>query len=191
MARAIPCTGNGRRIRPAASAPSEAGVHRPRLRSTWLVVPVALLAAFFPGPVFAQARTDATVIMSTHAQQRADQESYGYATAVIAGDMIYLSGIVAGQGPGETDLVPAYDRVFRQIGAALKRVGASLDDVVDMTTYHTDITAQIDTFAQVKKRHLTGLPPAWTAIDVDRLLPDAGLTEVKVVAHRRGAAVAK
>ena len=112
-------------------------------------------------------------------------------SAVIAGDMIYLSGIVAGQGPGETDLVPAYDRVFRQIGAALKRVGASLDDVVDMTTYHTDITAQIDTFAQVKKRHLTGLPPAWTAIDVDRLLPDAGLTEVKVVAHRRGAAVAK
>jgi enamine deaminase RidA (YjgF/YER057c/UK114 family) len=155
------------------------------------VLPVALLAAFFPGPVFAQARTEATVLMSTHKEQRADQERYGYATAVIAGDTIYLSGIVAGQAPGETDLVPAYDRVFRQIGAALKRAGATLDDVVDMTTYHTDITAQIEPFSEVKKRHFTGLPHAWTAIDVDRLLPDGGLTEVKVVAHRRGAAVAK
>jgi hypothetical protein len=46
-----------------ASVPGEAGVHRPRLRSTRLVLPVALLAAFFPGPVFAQARTEATVLI--------------------------------------------------------------------------------------------------------------------------------
>lgn len=52
---------NGRRPL-TASVPSEAGVHRPRLRSTRLALPVALLAVF-PGPVFAQARTEATVLI--------------------------------------------------------------------------------------------------------------------------------
>jgi hypothetical protein len=27
-------------------------------------------------------------------------------------------------------------------------------------------------------------PPAWTAIDVDRLLPDNGIAEIKIVARR-------
>ena len=79
----------------------------------------ALVATVFPGPVFGQARTESTVLMSTNEQARADQEQYGYADAVIAGDLIFLSGIVAGRAPGETDLVPAYERVFRHIGAFL------------------------------------------------------------------------
>jgi hypothetical protein len=31
-------------------------------------------------------------------------------------------------------------------------------------------------------------PPAWTAIDVDRLLPDGGIAEVKIIARRPTAA---
>jgi hypothetical protein len=46
-----------------APVPGEAGVHRPRLRSTTLALPAALPAAFFPEPVFAQARTEATVLI--------------------------------------------------------------------------------------------------------------------------------
>lgn len=149
---------------------------------------VSLAAATSPAAAGAQARTSETVLMSTNERARAFQERYGYADAVVAGDLIFLSGIVAGQAPGEASLTPAYERVFRQIGGILERAGASLADVVDVTTYHTDVTAQIDAYAEVQRRMLGAPPPAWTAIDVDRLLPDGGITEVKIVARRPAAA---
>ena len=120
----------------------------------------ALVATVFPGPVFGQARTESTVLMSTNERARADQEQYGYADAVIAGDLIFLSGIVAGRAPGETDLVPAYERVFRQIGAILKRAGAGYEDIVDITSFHTDVTAEIGALSEVQKRHLKSPPPS-------------------------------
>ena len=153
-----------------------------------LLLPLA--AAIVPAAAGAQARTDATVLMSTNERARADQERYGYADAVIAGDLVFLSGIVAGQAPGETTLTPAYERAFRVVGRILERAGASYADVVDVTTYHTDITAQIEAYAEVQRRFLGSPPPAWTAIDVDRLLPDAGITEIKIVARRRSAPAA-
>ena len=33
--------------------------------------------------------------------------------------------------------------------------------------------------------------PAWTAIDVDRLIPERGITEIKIVARRAAKAAAK
>ena len=154
-----------------------------------LLLTGSLAAALNPAAAGAQARTSDTVLMSTHEAMRADQERYGFSDAVIAGDLIFLSGIVAGQAPGETSLTPAYERVFRIIGRILERAGAGYGDVVDVTTFHTDITAQIEAYAEVQKRVLGGPPPAWTAIDIDRLLPDGGITEIKVVA-RRGARAA-
>jgi enamine deaminase RidA (YjgF/YER057c/UK114 family) len=153
-----------------------------------LLLTGSLAAALNPAAAGAQARTDQSVLMSTHEQARADQERFGYSDAVVAGDLIFLSGIVAGQAPGETSLTPAYERVFRIIGRILERAGAGYGDIVDVTTFHTDITAQIQAYSEVQKRFLGSPPPAWTAIDIDRLLPDGGITEVKIVARRSGTA---
>ena len=151
-----------------------------------LLLTGSLAAALNPAAAGAQTRTDQTVLMSTNEQARADQERYGYNDAVIAGDLIFLSGIVAGQAPGETSLTPAYERGFRMIGRILERSGAGFGDIVDVTSFHTDVVAQIDAYSEVQKRFLGSPPPAWTAIDVDRLLPDGGITEIKVVARRSG-----
>jgi enamine deaminase RidA (YjgF/YER057c/UK114 family) len=158
-----------------------------------LAIPVALLLGVVPiaMPAHAQARTQRTVLMSTNPQARADQEKYGYASAVIAGDTIYLSGMVAGQAPGETGFAPAFERVYRQAEAVLKRAGSSLADVVDVTSFHTDIKAQVEDLAEVQKRMLGSPPPAWTAIDVDRLLPDNGIAEIKIVARRSAPAASQ
>jgi len=141
------------------------------------IVPIA-------APVEAQTRTNKTVLMSANERVRADQEKYGYASAVIAGDTIYLSGMVAGKAPGEQGFAPAFERVYRQADAILKQAGSSLADVVDVTSFHTDIAAQIEDMSAVQKRMLGSPPPAWTAIDVDRLLPDNGIAEIKIVARR-------
>jgi enamine deaminase RidA (YjgF/YER057c/UK114 family) len=140
-------------------------------------------------PVTAQARNSSTVLMSMDPRHRAGQEELGYADAVIAGELIFLSGVVAAQRPGETSLVPAYERVFADIGQILERAGAGYGDIVEMTTYHTDVTAQIGALSQVQRRLLGSPPPAWTAIDVDRLLPSDGITEIRIVARRPTAAV--
>jgi len=139
-------------------------------------------------PAAAQTRTDTTVLMSDHPGARKFQDQYGFSDAVVAGDLIFLSGIVAGAPPGSTDLTPGFERAYQQIGAVLKRAGASYDDIVDITSYHTDITAQIDAYAAVQKKYVKAPYPAWTAIDVDRLLPDGGLVEIKIVARKPPAA---
>ena len=157
------------------------------MRKLALIVAATLAPA---SPADAQTRSDRTVLMSTNEQARADQERYGYASAVIAGDTIYLSGMVAGQAPGEAGYEKAFERIYRQADAVLKRAGSSLADVVDVTSFHTDIEAQIEDLSKVQKRMLGSPPPAWTAIDVDRLLPDQGIAEIKIVARRSSAAAA-
>ena len=141
----------------------------------------------FGGPAEAGARQEANVLMAEDEGERRFQEEWGYADAVVAGDTIYLSGIVVGRRDGE-ELEAAYDRTYRQIGAILKRAGASWDDVVDITSFHTDVVEQMPAIVAVHKRHVKAPYPAWTAIDVDRLIPERGITEIKVVARRPGGA---
>ena len=85
-------------------------------------------------------------------------------------------------GPGEGDLEVAYDRAFRRIGKVLERAGASWNDVVEITSFHTDLKAQMPAIVAVKNRYIHAPPPAWTAIQVVRLIPDAGITEIKITA---------
>lgn len=154
---------------------------RPAVRAC-AALGVLLGAALFPGPVFAQARTDASVVMPANARQAAEQDRLGYASAVIAGDMIYLSGVIAWQAKPDEPMKTAYERAFRQMGASLERAGAGWADVVDMTSYHTDANAQIEALAAVKKRFIAAPHPAWTAVQVAGLLGQRGITEIKIVA---------
>ena len=143
---------------------------------------IILAALLLPSTAHAGSRQQATVLLSEDPQEQRFQEDWGYADAVVTGDTVYLSGVVAGVRPGETDLRLAYERAFAKMGAALKRSGASWDDVVDITSFHTDLTTQMPAIVAVKKKYIVGPPPAWTAIGVSRLIPNSGITEIKLVA---------
>jgi len=146
--------------------------------------PAPLVAALVVLPTAAHAgsRQQATVLLSEDSDSRKNQQDWGYADAVISGDTIYLSGVVAGLRPGETDLKLPYERAFERIGAILKRSGASWDDVVDITSFHTDLTSQMPAIIAVKNKYIVAPPPAWTAIGVSRLIPNNGITEIKMIA---------
>jgi enamine deaminase RidA (YjgF/YER057c/UK114 family) len=146
----------------------------------------AILAALLLSPAaaaHARSRQEATVILSDNPEARKIEEEWGFADAVVTGSTIYLSGVVAGLRPGETDLQVAYDRAFERIGKILERAGASWDDVVDITSFHTDLKSQMPAIVAVKNRYVRSPPPAWTAIQVVRLIPDAGITEIKIIAQ--------
>ena len=147
----------------------------------------ALAFLIVPALAYAGERQNAKVLLSEDPEERKFQQEWGYADAVITGDTIYLSGVVAGLRPNETDLQPAYDRAFQRMGKILQRAGVGWDDVVDITTFHTDLTTQMPAIVAVKNKYVRTPPPAWTAIQVARLIPSAGLTEIKLVAKKSAA----
>jgi enamine deaminase RidA (YjgF/YER057c/UK114 family) len=133
---------------------------------------------------FAGARQEADVIMASDPGELKFQQEWGYASAVVSGDTVTLSGVVAGVRPGETDLRAGYTRAFERIGATLRSAGVSWDDVVDITSFHTDLTTQMPAIVAVKNQYIKPPYPSWTAIQVARLIPDNGITEIKIVARR-------
>ena len=64
----------------------------------------------------------------------------------------------------------------------LAAAGCSFDDVVDVTSFHTDPAAQFETVQAVKSEAMGGPPyPSWTAVGVTWL---AGFDlEIKVIAR--------
>ncbi len=147
-----------------------------------LLIAGALAASIFAAPL--QAKEAKDVLMPEDEKSLAFQSAVGFADAVIAGDMIYLSGVVASVNPEETGLTEAYERAFVRISKTLERAGVSWDDVVDLTTFHTDLAGQINEFAEVKNRYIKAPFPAWTAIGISTLFEPAGVTEIKIVARK-------
>ncbi len=115
-------------------------------------------------------------------------DNFHYAPAVRAGNTLYLSGVVATLQGDENennpaDLEAAFDRCFETLGAILAEAGADWSHVVEMTTFHTELIHQITPFTTSKDKYLKAPYPAWTAIDVDRLYPERGLVEIKLIAY--------
>src|SRR5579863_10387511 len=132
---------------------------------------LSLLIYLTSGHAMAGARQDAKVLMPSDPASFKIWEDWGFSDAIVTGDTIYLSGVVAGVREGETDLRLAYTRAFERIGGILKNAGASWDDVVEITSFHTDLTTQMPAIVAVKNIYVKPPFPAWTAIQVSRLIP--------------------
>ena len=108
-----------------------------------------------------------------------------------SGDLLFVSGVGAGLRAGETeaDRERAIDRAFQEIGRTLASAGASWDDVVQITSYHTDFTPGVPPaeqqalFRRVKDRYVRAPYPAWTAVGVTRLWTESLFAEISVIAR--------
>ena len=111
-------------------------------------------------------------------------EEHGYSAAVRSGEMLFVSGQVGSRTDGSPE--PHFEEqvrlAFRNLIAVLKAAGATLDDVIDVTTFHTDPQAQFETIMKVKAEFFGEPPyPTWTAVGVNWL---AGFDfEIKVIAR--------
>jgi enamine deaminase RidA (YjgF/YER057c/UK114 family) len=99
-----------------------------------------------------------------------------YSAAIRSGDFLFVSGQVGSREDGSPE--PAFDN----LAAVLKAAGCTFDDVVDVTTFHTDPTTQWETVAAVRLKAIGEPPyPNWTAVGVNWL---AGFDfEIKVIAR--------
>ena len=143
-----------------------------------------LLAAMAQAATPVPAAPDHKVIYPDNPQQRAFQEKIGWAESVTAGDTVHVSGVIAYTQPADKGLEPAYVRAFDMLTAALRRAGVTWADVVEVRSFHTNPTAQLEAMAAVKKRYRASPDPAWTAVGTSALLMPNGITEIALVAHK-------
>lgn len=111
-------------------------------------------------------------------------EEHGYSPAIQSGDLLFVSGQVGSREDGSPE--PVFEDQVRQAYANLKAIlaeaGASLADVIDVTTFHTDPASQFETIMKVRASEIgDGPKPNWTAVGVTWL---AGFDfEIKAIAR--------
>jgi 2-aminomuconate deaminase len=119
-----------------------------------------------------------------------------YPHARRAGKLLFLSGIGprsadGGAIPGVTldaagsvldyDIEAQCHGVFRNLRAVLQSAGATLQDLVDVTAYLTDIKRDFGTFNRVYGEYFREEGPCRTTVEVNRL-PTPIAIELKCVA---------
>ena len=111
-------------------------------------------------------------------------DKHRYSPAIRSGDLLFVSGQVGSRDDGSPE--PIFEgqvrRAFANLKAILKAAGCTFDDVVDVTTFHTDPEAQLETVMAVRTAEIREPPyPNWTAVGVTWL---AGFDfEIKVIAR--------
>jgi enamine deaminase RidA (YjgF/YER057c/UK114 family) len=107
-----------------------------------------------------------------------------YSAAIRSGDLLFVSGQVGSRGDGspEPEFEAQIRLAFANLEATLKAAGCGLDDIVDVTSFHTDPEKQFETIMAVKDEVFPQAPyPNWTAVGVNWL---AGFDfEIKVIAR--------
>ncbi|KQT44658.1 enamine deaminase RidA [Aureimonas sp. Leaf454] len=118
------------------------------------------------------------------ADRHALYEKHGYSAAIRSGDLLFVSGQVGSRADGsaEPDFAAQVRRAFAHLEAVLQAAGCTFDDILDVTTFHTDPENQFPTVMEVKREAFPQAPyPNWTAVGVNWL---SGFDfEIKVIAR--------
>ncbi len=118
------------------------------------------------------------------AGRQALYEKNRYSAAIVSGDLLFVSGQVGSREDGspEPDFGRQVQLAFDNLAAVLAAAGCGFDDIVDVTTFHTDPEAQFEVVAPLRLQAFGEPPyPNWTAVGVNWL---AGFDfEIKVIAR--------
>jgi enamine deaminase RidA (YjgF/YER057c/UK114 family) len=116
--------------------------------------------------------------------QQATYDRFHFAPAFRVGNTIHVSGVIGVRDGGAVpdDATDEYANVFAGLSAALEAAGATMGDIVDMTSFHTDMPDTLGDFMAAKDAAIDEPYPAWTAIGCTGLAIPGARVEVKVTA---------
>lgn len=113
-------------------------------------------------------------------------DDWAMSPGLLCGGFLFLTGMTghpaSAGGPPPTRAMQA-EGAFERVGAVLEAAGAGWGDVVEMTSYHVDISATLAAFKEVRERHVRRPYPAWTAIGVAALASPGIVHELRVIAR--------
>ena len=116
-------------------------------------------------------------------------EDFYIAQGYRVGDLIVLSGQVAMTEDGtmiEGDFDTQAESTFRNIQRALKAAGSSLDKVIKVTIYLTDMQAHRGRIMELRQKWFTPPYPADTLVGVKELGHPSRLLEIEAIALANG-----
>ncbi len=108
-----------------------------------------------------------------------------YADAVVAGDTLYVSGIVPVDASGAVvgdDVVAQARQVFAIMERVLAAAGATPADVVKVTVYLLDVDDR-PLINPVRREFFGSTRPASTLVEVSRLAVPGARLEIEAIAH--------
>ena len=122
-------------------------------------------------------------------------ENFKFAPARRAGNVLYISGVIAGPEKAEGRDVEAFKaqlrRAFEALRDTLAASGATFAHVAMINSFHVwdgpnfdgDASAQLTAFIAVKDEFMPPPHPAWTAIGTTGLAIPTGVVEIQMIAH--------
>lgn len=111
-------------------------------------------------------------------------DNFHFSQATRVGNMIWVSGQVgidAAMKPGKS-MEEQARLAFQSLKSVLEAAGASLADVVELTSFHIDLRGEMDAFAKVKDTYFPDRYPSWTAVGVTQLAIAELRVEIRAVA---------
>jgi enamine deaminase RidA (YjgF/YER057c/UK114 family) len=112
-----------------------------------------------------------------------------FSPAVQVGELLFVSGQVAQDNQGNTvgigDCEAQTRHVMSRLRTIVEAAGATMPDVVKITTFLTDI-ANYPAFSRVRSETFPSSPPASSTVIVAGLVRPEFLVEVEAVVHIPG-----
>jgi len=117
-------------------------------------------------------------------------ERAGYLPAVQVDNLLFMSGQVGrdAQMRIPTDIAEQFRLCWSNLESVLAEAGAGFDDVIDMTTYHVNMSQHMTLFRQIKDAHFPRGNNCWTCIGVSELAHPDLLVEIKCTARLKNTA---
>jgi reactive intermediate/imine deaminase len=111
-----------------------------------------------------------------------------FAQATIAeatGRLLFISGMTArnkeGGITGVGDISAQTHQVCQNLQAAVEAAGGTLDDIIRVDVYVTDIR-HFDAIHEVRRQYFTGVAPASTMVEVSKFVKPEYLIEINAIA---------
>ena len=112
-------------------------------------------------------------------------DAYNHSQAIQIGDAIYVSGQVAwdseGNVVGEGDIKAQTRQALENVRAVLQAAGSSMDDLVKVTVFVTDIKGLLEAHDLIDE-YLPNPAPALTGVEATALVFPELLIEIEAIA---------
>jgi enamine deaminase RidA (YjgF/YER057c/UK114 family) len=111
-------------------------------------------------------------------------DNFHFAEAAESDGFLFCSGII-GSGQGgkvPDDISEEFDNAWSGVISLLKEAGADANHIVEYTSYHVGLQANMAAFMEVRDKFLSEPWPAWTAIGITELAVPGAHVEIRVTA---------
>ena len=111
-------------------------------------------------------------------------DNFHFSEAVESDGLLLCSGIIGtgqdGKVPG--DIREEFDNAWSGVISLLQEAGADASHIVEYTSYHVGLQANMAAFMEIRDKYLREPWPAWTAIGITELAVPGAHVEIRVTA---------